>query len=175
LRALAVRTDFDRLAALARSADPHVAGLGLTLVRQIRRDPRTRRLLEKLWHGRCPAEVLHEVAWRLLDYEDLPEEMHWEIYRLATRHRRYFLDYALNWYGGSWDRLVESVRDRLRDPGFPAAKTWIYLMLVSGIPGRHRLRPVARCLAARWAKAEHAVTARVAAGILRRSRAGGRR
>lgn len=84
-------------------------------------------LLNKLWADKALSfSATNSLIYRLLDFHDLPEEMHHEIYRFLSKHRDVWKNYVIDFYQGI-DKCTQGSLQRLESDDFPLSKKWIYL------------------------------------------------
>lgn len=119
---------------------PELRLLAVSLLGGISERDTLEELLLQIWeHGSEDYDLRFQVAPRLLDISELPEEMHRRIYCWVSDHWDRWLSDAQRWYGGP-AFVLEGVRTRLEDRRFPLSKAWLYLCIAAAAESRDEAR-----------------------------------
>lgn len=120
--------DKDWLLDLMKSSDYEKFFLGCVLAKEIQHLAEIKGLLFKLWaenksegsRGIC-------LMWGLLNYDDLPIELHREIFSFIIKNWEIWKADHLVFAGGV-ENVISVAKARLADESFPKSKHWIYLL-----------------------------------------------
>ncbi len=148
----------------ASSREVRLFALGL-LHKYIRNNtfgPQVKSLLYDIWKQGDTEEKFH-VMWRLMDFADLEEPLHNEMFEFVKNNKELTLSKTLNWCG-SEDKILDYAVSRLHNQSFPEAKAWIYLYIGSLSPNKTE----ARTLMSKYLDCRQSFVRKVANEMLRK-------
>jgi len=119
--------DWKWIRSMCNSPSEYLRRLAIDLTRNIRDLPEVRPLLEDMWRQQgLPVSVRIALQARLLDYEDLTEEWHRELFKFTLNNWEEYLQEVRQWVAASGP-ILNFCRQRLNDPNFPRSKRWFYI------------------------------------------------
>jgi hypothetical protein len=120
------------LKSLASSSQSHIAELCINLMHPLREEKDIKELLFDLWESSSSKyNIKMQIMWRILDYEEISEEMHKSIYSFVRSNWEKWINYVVEKFGGK-NKVLESCQERLQNPAFPKSKAWVYLCIAVG-------------------------------------------
>jgi hypothetical protein len=109
-----------------------MAELCINLMHPLREEKDVKELLFDLWKSSSSKyNIKMQIMWRILDYEDISEEMHKSIYSFVRSNWEQWINYVVEKFGGK-NKVLESCQERLQNPAFPKSKAWVYLCIAVG-------------------------------------------
>lgn len=140
-RELIQDSDAEWLKSLASSSSkPLIRELAISLMHPLckKNNRDIRAYLENLWNSSDEYNIKMQVMWRLLDYDDLPVDLHGGIYKnFVVPNWNKWLPYIVDKFGGK-EKVFSSCQKRLNNPSFPASKSWVYLCVATGCKGEEK-------------------------------------
>lgn len=169
-RSLIKDDDADWLKRLASSSSVAslVRELCISLMHPLCRknDRDTREYLEGLWKSSDQYNIRMQVMWRLLDYDDLPVNLHRDIYKnFIVPNWDKWLPYIVEKFGGK-EKVFPSCNKRLQDPAFPSSKAWVYLCVASGC--KKEEMPEVKKMIKQYLSSKDSINSEVAENILKK-------
>lgn len=134
-------SDSTLLVELAQSNESAIAELCINLMHPLKEDEAIKQFLFESWelfNGK-PCQMKIQLLGRLLDYEDLPIEMHKKLFQFVCEDKHQFLSYIISQINGGKEKILEVVMKRLRNNSFPQSKDWMYLCILMGVPYDQKL------------------------------------
>lgn len=122
------------------STGPLIRELVISLMHPFckKNDRDIRAYLENLWNSSNEYNIRMQVMWRLLDYDDLPVDLHRDIYKnFVVPNWDKWLPYIVDKFGGK-EKVFTSIQKRLQNPSFPVSKAWVYLCVSTGCKDEHK-------------------------------------
>jgi hypothetical protein len=106
--------------------------LAISIVRHKCNIPSIKASLFDLWENRnkLSIRVVISLIYSLLNYSDLEEKYHMEMFEYLKKNKEVWKDKVIEWWRNS-ELVVENARNRLDDPTFPDSKKWIYLAQIA--------------------------------------------
>jgi len=163
-RELIQDSDAEWLKSLASSSSkPLIRELAISLMHPLcRKNNRDiRAYLEHLWNVSKEYNIKMQIMWRLLDYDDLPVDLHRDIYEnFVVPNWDKWLPYIVDKFGGK-EKVFSSCRERLNNPSsFPPSKAWVYLCAATG--GKEEDKEMVRDLLTRYSNSNESINSEVA-------------
>lgn len=162
LRKLITVKDKDWLRQIILANQSPVGELCINLMHSIREEKDVKEFLFDLW--RAPSSkywTKMQVMWRLLDYPDLSEDIHKNIYEFMRSDWNKWITYVVEKFGGK-NEVLESSKERLSNPSFPESKAWVYLCIAAASDNSTD----AKNLIAKYARSKSSINAVVVNDLL---------
>ena len=113
--------------------------LGISLLRPLQYDAAIRNFLFNLWQNDTSYKRRWWVMFRLLDYPELPIEIHRELFQFTKANWKQWIADVVNHFGGSAE-LLNVLGARLQSPSWPQSKTWVRVLEALGASDKESLR-----------------------------------
>jgi len=122
IRAEVRGSHFERIENFINSASSiEVRRLGISILNNLIKDEKYARKIKdflcSLWRNSDNETKLY-IMWKLLDFSDLENTFHLELYEFVKENWKAWLQKAVDWCGGK-DKVLDVVTKRLQDPSFP--------------------------------------------------------
>jgi hypothetical protein len=111
---------------LTKYDDPDRAGFFPTLVANYSHDKSIASSIRNHWAGASTIQRM-KLSWRILDFHDLVERWHTEVFEFVVKNWVEFNDEAMMFYGGGLHERMISVLDRYLSEQFSTRKGWMYI------------------------------------------------
>ncbi|MDR3666072.1 MAG: hypothetical protein P4L35_04425 [Ignavibacteriaceae bacterium] len=132
LREMISVDDIKYLQIYIESPDNVYKQFALALLQNISSEPLVKDLFFKLWKEAKTYDEKMNVMFRILDYEDLNQEIHENIYQFALQYWDQWINDCIKWQSkNNPDLVIANMTERLNDPRFPYSKKWIYLLIAT--------------------------------------------
>ncbi|MCK4351900.1 hypothetical protein KAW65_00650 [candidate division WOR-3 bacterium] len=163
IRKQVTKEDIHIIKKMAQSEKLTTRRFGISLTRKLLRDREIQKNLFNMWKSMDEYEILRALMFQLLSLDDLPFEMHNEIYNFVRKNwTRWRID-AANWYGGK-ERIFSACLNRLKDPSqCPESKSWVYLCMATLSPEKDKVKE----LISRYLFSKESINAKVAADLVK--------
>ncbi|MDO8721476.1 MAG: hypothetical protein Q7J31_04520 [Syntrophales bacterium] len=143
---------------------PLTRELAISLMHPIKDDPKIHDFLFQTWKKSRAYNIKLQIIWRLVDYKDLPVEMHRDIYRkFVVPNWDKWVPYLVDKCGGK-NGVLNDINKRLNNPAFPPSKAWVYLTVVTGC--RTADRPAAKMLIESYFNSQDSINAEVSKDLI---------
>ena len=128
-------SDLSKLKELIYSFNPLKRELGLALLQKIKDHPAIKTFLLSLWFESESYDQKMDVMFRILDYQDLSDEIHKDIYEFIQINWDRWITDCIKWHANNnASNILSAVKKRLEDKRFPISKAWIYLLMSTASP-----------------------------------------
>lgn len=121
-------TDLSWILGAIDAGKPELAGLLISLLRNLSTRGEVIENLQRHWQSGTPSLKAH-LLWRVLDRPGLPREQKQEILDFILEHWAVF-NRVSSAFLGSAETIIPNALKRLADPSFPPEKKWAYLCRV---------------------------------------------
>lgn len=138
-------TDIKLFLGLLGNNKKYLRLLGIYLCVNLEDHPDIRKSLLKIWEENSDFESKFHVMWRILDYEDIPLELHKNILSFILKHENLFHEFNIKSTFGDKKLTFNLSFKRLYNKtninrSFPETKKWIYLMQAYADPQNTELK-----------------------------------
>lgn len=162
IRKLVTKEDMRIIKKMIQSEKITVCRLGISLTRQLLKEKEVQKHLFNIWKSTDEYDIRRGLMFRFLDLDNLPINMHNEIYNFVRKNWDRWLANQANWYGGK-EKILSVCLDRLEGPSNPKSKAWVYLCIATLSPEKDKVKE----LISRYLSSKESINAKVAADLVK--------
>lgn len=133
--------DIDYLMKYLQSEDNILVQFALALFQKNKDIPEVKEKLFLLWAESKTFDEKMNVMFRILDYPNVSIEIHTSIFDFIINNWDRWISECIIWQAeNDKNKILDSIKIRLKDNRFPASKSWVYLLMATASPDKNELR-----------------------------------
>lgn len=110
----------------------------IDLLQPFKNNDAVKKVLFSIWYESSDYLEKSYLCFRLLDYDDLSEDLHRSIYDFIENNWERFINDSNKWFAkNDINNLLAAMKLRLSDRRFPLTKSWIYLLISTASPDKN--------------------------------------
>ena len=129
--------DYQQLKKYLNSGDYNHKKFTFAILQKIKDVPEVKELVFNFWKKSVVYEDKWVVMFNLLDYQDLDEQLHINVFEFIKSNLERWLSDTCNFMtGGEDNKILQAVVERINDSDYPPTKDWVYLLISFSSPDK---------------------------------------